>query len=104
MKEEARAREALSSGRILRVVFEPSGRTLYLALSRERDRYYLMIPGRYCSCGEFFFNVLLRRTANACHHLMALSMALSSGGLREVRADDREYPSYLRRIFRGALL
>jgi len=49
---------------------------VYAVLSTDRKRYYIVIPGLYCSCPDFLFSVVLRGNKDKCYHMLAVDLAL----------------------------
>ncbi len=56
---------------------------LYFFRGRERD--YLIVPGLYCSCRDFQFNVVLRGRRPSCYHLVVAEVLRREGRLRELK-------------------
>lgn len=58
--------------RIVKMEITDLGITLYAAYSRRHDRLYLIVPGMYCSCPSFLFEVYLKGEKEKCIHLEGL--------------------------------
>jgi len=104
MSELSKALRAAVGRRVLRIAFEPSGLVLTAVESRRRDRLYLVIPGRFCSCSDFLINVYLREVKESCYHLVAYELAEMKGLVREIRCRDEDFEKYFKMIVRGLLL
>ncbi|MEZ0345956.1 MAG: hypothetical protein ABWK01_05345 [Infirmifilum sp.] len=77
------ARKALSEGRVKKVEIEgvEGNKTveLFIVESRERKKFYVVIPGLYCSCEDFLFSVFYRRRSKACYHMVAVDLVIKEG-------------------------
>ncbi len=98
-KMEKEALKAVVEGRVIKVVFEPSGEVLWLVYGRKFKNLYIVIPGLYCSCKGFTMNVILRRISKYCYHIRARDIAEEKGVYVERRLKDRDKPAFLRKIF-----
>ena len=81
-----RALEALKEKRVLLLIGKSSGRSIYIFMSKERD--YLIIPRILCTCKDYEFNVVLRKTKPACYHLVTAELAIRKGEVRRIIVDD----------------
>ncbi len=75
------ARRAVSEGRVKAFIIEGKWKVFFVE-SRLRDKLYFLVPGAYCSCADYFFNVFLKRRKKYCYHLLALKYALEEGKVR----------------------
>lgn len=94
MRERRKALRIITGRRLVRIVVEDLGVTLYAAYSTDYDRLYLLVPGRFCSCASFLFDVVLRRAAERCVHLEALREARDVN-ITEMRVDLTRFTSIL---------
>ena len=100
---EREALRAAREGRVVKIVFEPSGKVLWLVYGRKFRKTYLVIPGLYCSCRDFLVNVFLRGRASECYHLKAREIAEREGLYQERRLPDSELEAFLRELYRSVL-
>ena len=100
---EREALRAVREGRVIKVVFEPSGRTFWLVYGRKFKRTYLVIPRLYCSCRDFLVNVFLRGRASECYHMRARDIAEREGLYREKTLPDSELENFLRELYHSIL-
>ncbi|MEM2274392.1 MAG: SWIM zinc finger family protein [Thermofilum sp.] len=80
--DELKARKALLAGRVKRIrLCDPTPRDtpLFAVLSAGRTYHHVVVPGRYCSCPDFLFSVVIRRVKEKCYHMLAVEKALRSG-------------------------
>lgn len=79
--DELKARKALYGNRVRRIRLcgaAPEKPPIFAVQSANRSRFYIVIPGYYCSCPDFLFSVVLRRVKEKCYHMIAAEMALES--------------------------
>lgn len=98
---ERRALRAAAGARLVKIVVEDLGVTIHAAYSADYDRLYLVIPGEFCSCPSYLFDVFLRRAADKCVHLEAFELA---SNVREIRVSYEEFRKRIYPLlFRGLL-
>ncbi|MDI9643768.1 MAG: hypothetical protein QFX35_00950 [Candidatus Verstraetearchaeota archaeon] len=85
----SKALEAVESGAVKKYVFKPSMRTVWIVVGKERE--YQVIPKLYCQCDDFYINVVIRRKATACYHLIAQEIAESQGKYEKYNATDTDF-------------
>jgi predicted nucleic acid-binding Zn finger protein len=79
----------VEEGRIKRYIFQPSGRTIWIAVGKQKE--YLILPrAGYCSCGDFYFRVVDGEAA-LCYHLIGQRLAEALGAYEEVYEGDEFY-------------
>ncbi len=59
------------------------GLPLYAVLSADRSRYYIVVPRLFCSCPDYFFSVVSRKTKEMCYHMLAVEIGLREGLVEE---------------------
>jgi predicted nucleic acid-binding Zn finger protein len=98
----SRARKLLSERRLLKVNVEDVGVELTVSYGGKYERVYLLLPGRFCSCASFYFEVFSKRAKEKCAHLEALE--LSKGELPQIKVDWEEFKNRIfPLIFKGFL-
>ncbi len=84
-----RAWRLVEEGRIKRYVFQPSERTMWIAVGKEKE--YLLLPeAAYCSCDDFYYRVVDGEAA-LCYHLIAQRLAETLERFEEVYEGDEFY-------------
>lgn len=68
-----KALEAVNLGRVKKYFLTPSGRIFWVIVGRRRD--YWVLPGIFCSCDDFYINVVTRARSKYCYHLLAQALA-----------------------------
>lgn len=89
-----RALRAVAERRVKKYVFNPSKRVFWVVVGRRRD--YLVISDFYCSCDDFYLNVVIRRNAFMCYHLLAKQLAEALTIYDTYAVSDREYEPLIR--------
>ncbi|MEM4699407.1 MAG: hypothetical protein QXT74_00465 [Candidatus Nezhaarchaeales archaeon] len=69
-------------------VFKQSREEYWIVVGRTRD--YMVIPGKYCTCDDFFINVVTGTRAKSCYHLLAQKIAEDGGSFETYEVDDDE--------------
>nr|MDO8116754.1 hypothetical protein [Candidatus Sigynarchaeota archaeon] len=90
----------VEGGQVFKYYFVPSGRILWIV--QGKDDEYLLLPPRYCTCGEHHFNVTLKKQAACCYHAIARAICEQTECFKEIwKIDDvfHEYASdFLREL------
>ena len=97
-----KAKDAVLHGRVLKITFKPSNYTLWMILSKEKKKYYLVIPKLFCSCYDFLVNVILRERENKCYHMHAQEIADKEKRYICVEYDDKYFLKVLNKIIESA--
>lgn len=80
-----KALEALNDNRVKKYVFQPSGRTVWIVVGKERD--YLVMPSTgYCSCDDFYYQF---DHGHVCYHAIAQKLAEATGQFDLFEDDDK---------------
>jgi len=88
LKRLKKAIEVVNRGRVKKYVFVPSGRVTWIVVGRRKD--YWVIPRLYCSCDDFYINVISRGSAPLCYHLLAQAIAERTGRYDVFSVSDEE--------------
>ncbi|MHA1373619.1 MAG: SWIM zinc finger family protein [Promethearchaeota archaeon] len=80
--------ESLSRG-VIKIIYKPSDRISWI-VTGEEDKH-LVYPKIYCSCQEFYKNVVINRKRIYCKHIITqiLSEALGEYNIKEL--EDKNY-------------
>ncbi|MEM1538506.1 MAG: hypothetical protein QXK12_02555 [Candidatus Nezhaarchaeales archaeon] len=68
-----KALEAVDLGHVKKYLLTPSGRFFWVVVGKERD--YWVLPGFFCTCDDFYVNVVTRARSKYCYHLLAQALA-----------------------------
>ena len=88
-----KALAALEAGRVRKLVFYPSGRTIWTVVGEKRE-YQILSRANFCSCNDFYFRVLSHE-AFLCYHLIAQKMAEALGKYVFIEGGDEDYEALL---------
>ncbi len=88
-----KALKAVTDGLIKKYVFTPSNRVEWIIVGKKRD--YLIVSELYCSCQDFYINVVLRKNAEICYHLLARRLAEALDCFEEIRVEDDKYEKFM---------
>lgn len=84
-----KAWKAVKDDRVKKYIFKPSKRVVWIVVGKEGD--YLVIPeAEYCSCDDFYFHVMSRKT-HLCYHLIGQKLAEALGKYDEIEESDEMY-------------
>ena len=86
--------KAVNERRVKRYIFKPSGRIVWIVVGRRRD-YLVMPAANFCSCDDFYFNVMDGK-AHLCYHLIAQRIAESLGLFDTIEEEDSFYDILMR--------
>lgn len=102
MSSTTKSQKAVAGGRVKKIIIKEGGFSyeFFVVESRDRVKYYVVIPGRYCSCPDFLFSVLLKKEKKYCYHLRAVDIALrnKSYGVKVVDNEEEKNKVYLKLI------
>jgi len=80
-----RALEALEEQRVKKYVFQPSGRTVWIVVGKERE--YLVMPAvEYCGCDDFYFQF---HQGHLCYHIIAQKLAEATDRYDLIEDEDK---------------
>ncbi len=84
-----KALQAAANNLVKKYLFEPSGREAWIVVGKNRD--YRILSEIYCDCDDFYINVIVKRRADTCYHILAKILAESLGLFQELHVDDMNY-------------
>ena len=76
---------------VKKYIFEPSNREAWVVVGKSRD--YRVLSEVYCDCEDFYINVIVKRKADFCYHILAQILAQALETYSEIRVDDMRYDS-----------
>jgi len=89
-----KALQAVSNNLVKRYIFSPSGREVWIVVGKNRD--YRVLSEIYCDCEDFYVNVIVKRRAEFCYHIIAKILAEALGVFAAIPVDDAKYDSLLK--------
>ncbi len=69
--------------------YKPSNRVIWIALGKACE--HLIYPRLYCSCQDFYKNVVIQRKRNFCKHLVAQAICEGLNDFHEVDLEDEDF-------------
>lgn len=88
--------EILKKG-IIQYTFSPSGRKIWAAVG-SKNKLHLIYPNMYCSCIDFYKNVVINRKNILCKHLLAHLISSSLNSFEEVSLKDEDFSKFLKQF------
>lgn len=79
----------VTENRVKKYVFNPSNRTLWIAIGQNAE-YLIYSKAGYCSCSDFYFRVLDNEKAY-CYHVLAQMLAEALEFYDLIEEDDEAY-------------
>ena len=77
-------------------IYKPSNRIVWTAMG-ENDEY-LIYPKLFCSCRDFYKNVVIKRKRIFCKHLLAQTICDALNDYQERETTDIEFKSFLKEL------
>lgn len=84
-----KALQAVANKQVKHYIFEPSERDTWIVVGKNRD--YRVLSEVYCDCEDFYINVIVKRRAEVCYHILAKALAEALKIFGEIRVDDMMY-------------
>lgn len=81
---------------ITKYKFIPSERTIWIAMGYNDE--YLIYPKRYCSCQDFYQNVIILRKRLFCKHLLAQLICEALDNFKSGEIEDSEFDFFIQEI------
>lgn len=86
---------ALKRG-ITKYVYNPSNRVLWTALGIEKE--HIIYPRLYCSCRDFYKEVVINQNRELCKHLIAQLISVALNNFDYVQLEDKEFEMRIKEI------
>ncbi|MBY9002554.1 MAG: SWIM zinc finger family protein [Candidatus Lokiarchaeota archaeon] len=81
--------ESFSRG-VIKNIYKPSERISWIVKGEKKNKH-LVYPKLYCSCQEFYKNVVINRKRNYCKHIIAQILSESLGEYNIKELEDKRY-------------
>lgn len=88
-----KALELVGNNRVKKYIFNPSGIVRWIVNGHHDD--YLIIEHSFCSCKDFLFHALLKKTIPSCYHLLAREIAERTAKYASIEVNDASYHSMM---------
>ncbi|MFX1449791.1 MAG: hypothetical protein ACFFCM_03040 [Promethearchaeota archaeon] len=89
-----RAIRAVSERAVKKYTFQPSGQIVWIVVGKTRD-YLISLEDRYCTCDDFYVNVVLKKNSDVCYHVLAKILAEIMELYNTYTVDDERYPNMM---------
>jgi predicted nucleic acid-binding Zn finger protein len=80
--------ETLKRG-ITKYIYKPSNRVVWTAMGRNQE--HLIYPKLFCSCQDYYKNVVVNRNREFCKHIVAQIISEALQNYKETTLDDKEF-------------
>ncbi|MHA1192939.1 MAG: SWIM zinc finger family protein [Promethearchaeota archaeon] len=89
--------ESFSRG-VIKNIYKPSDRISWIVNGEREEDKHLVYPKIYCSCQEFYKNVVINRKRIYCKHIITqiLSEALGEYSIKEL--EDKKFYSMIKEL------
>jgi len=85
--------EVLKRG-ITKYISKPSNRIVWTAMGENQE--HLIYPRIYCSCQDFYKNVVVNKKRNFCKHILAQLISEAFNNYKIVRLGDKKFSMLIR--------
>ena len=73
--------------------YKPSNRVIWVALGKKCE--HMIYPRFFCSCQDFYKNVVIKRTRGFCKHLLAQTICEGFGDYKELDLEDEDFSTFI---------
>jgi len=87
--------EAMKRG-ITKYIYQPSNRIVWTAMGRNQE--HLIYPRLFCSCQDFYKNVVVHKKRNFCKHILAQVISEAFNEFKEKRLEDNKFKALIREL------
>jgi len=87
---------ALERG-ITKYIYKPSNKVLWTAMGKSQE--YILYPKEFCSCMDFYKEVVINRNRSYCKHLLAQVISKVLDSYQTVELEDYEFKIRLEEMF-----
>ena len=81
---------------ITKYTYKPSNRVIWLALGENRE--YLIYPKLYCSCLNFYKEVVINQSIGYCKHLITQVICEALNKYKKVELKDKEFEDLINNL------
>jgi predicted nucleic acid-binding Zn finger protein len=81
---------------ITKYTYKPSNRVIWLALGENRE--YLIYPKLYCSCLNFYKEVVINQSIGYCKHLITQIICEALNKYKKVELKDKEFEDLINNL------
>jgi len=92
-KKSTTVLEVLKRG-ITKYIYKPSNRIVWTAMGENQE--HLIYPRIYCSCQDFYKNVVVNKKRNFCKHILAQLISEAFNNYKLIRLGDKKFSMLIR--------
>jgi len=81
---------------ITKYTYKPSNRVIWLAFGENRE--YLIYPKLYCSCLNFYKEVVINQSIGYCKHLITQVVCEALNKYKKVESKDKEFEDLINNL------
>ena len=74
---------------ITKYIYRPSNRVAWTAMGKNQE--HLIYPKLFCSCQDFYKNVVIKRNREFCKHILAQIISEALQDFKEASLDDNKF-------------
>lgn len=87
--------ETLKRG-ITKYFYEPSNRIVWTAMGTNQE--HLIYPKLFCSCQDFYKNVVIKKKRNYCKHILAQIISDGFKSFKEVKLEENKFKDLVKEL------
>jgi predicted nucleic acid-binding Zn finger protein len=87
--------ESLRRG-ITKYIYEPSNRIVWTAMGKNQE--HLVYPKLFCSCQDFYKNVVINKKRNFCKHILAQIISEGFKSFKEVKLNEKNFKDLIKEL------
>ena len=84
--------EVLKRG-IIKYTYTPSNRIVWAAIGENQE--HLIYPKLYCSCQDFYKNVVVKKKRKFCKHIIAQTISEALNNFKAVPLEDNKFKEFI---------
>ena len=74
---------------IIKYIYKPSNRVVWTAMGRNQE--HLVYPKLFCSCQDYYKNVVVNKIREFCKHIIAQVISEALHNFKETTLNDKEF-------------
>ncbi|MFX1380041.1 MAG: hypothetical protein ACFFA4_13205 [Promethearchaeota archaeon] len=78
---------------VIRYTYKPSNRIVWAAKGENQE--HLIYPRLYCSCQDFYKNVVIKKKRQFCKHILAQIISEALNKFEQISLEDDEFKNFL---------
>ncbi len=78
---------------IIRYTYKPSNRIVWAAKGENQE--HMIYPKLYCSCQDFYKNVVIKQKRQFCKHLLAQTISEAFNKFETVTSEDDKFKEFI---------